>query len=95
MLNFIKIQHPKVNRQRPPRLRRGEISFTAFLWFFLWPTAPKKERNELGRVTLKKFSPFFLAPRAQKEPKTPKKSFASAEATKASRPRPAQTFEKV
>jgi len=46
-------------------------------------------------VYVKKFSPFFLAPRAQKEPKTPKKSFASAEATKASRPRPAQTFEKV
>ena len=31
---------------------------------------------------VRKFSPFFLAPRAQKEPKTPQDHFASVEATK-------------
>jgi hypothetical protein len=32
---------------------------------------------------VRKFLPFFLTPLAQKEPKTPKKCFASAEATRA------------
>jgi hypothetical protein len=39
--------------------------------------------------------PFFLAKLPQKEPKNGVEKFASAEATRASRPRPAQTFEKV
>ena len=56
--------------QSPRRLRRGETFHTAFLWFFLWPTFPKKERNESGSVTLRKSSPFFLAKLPQKEPKT-------------------------
>ena len=45
-------------------------------------------------VYVKKFSPFFLAPRAQKEPKTPKKSFASAEATWGSAPSPRKLLKK-
>ena len=28
----------------------GEISPTAFLWFFLWPTAPKKERRGFSHI---------------------------------------------
>jgi hypothetical protein len=45
--------------------------------------------------TLRKLFPFFLSKKPQKEAKTAWSCFAPAGATRAARPRPAQTFEKV
>jgi len=42
----------------------------SFWYFFLRLHSQEKVRNELGDVTLRKFSPFFLSKELQKEPKT-------------------------
>ena len=81
----------------PPQRRNCSAFLLCQAFFFAPAVSKKKAGDELGRLTLRKPSPFFLwSSRPKKEPKKGHvRDFAPAGATRASRPRPAQAFEKA
>ena len=76
--DLLRSQHPKLNlREALVASAEAKLSKRRSFWFFfLRLHSQEKERNELGHVTLRKFSPYFsLTPLAQRKvPKeTPRK----------------------
>jgi len=84
---LIKLFQKFAGRGRSPRRARRRETFSAFLFCQAFCFAPevskKKAGKELGHVTLRNFSPFFLSKELQKEPKTAWLGFVPAGATRA------------